>query len=252
MPTKTQINFRKQMKAYKKEASADKEKIFSYIENDMISDYYSIKPKRTYKKPVPVAAIMLLIFIIGVRIYNFAGTNLPNASIGITKAMSGIGSEAAPVRTASNKKLQELHRYLNDINNLKLKQNDITSQYNKSVSDFNNRIITSKGLILSIEELIRQISIISSESESIKEAEGMELYHSMFKEGINLQSSLFEAILLKQKTGKAKYNDDINKLKSKIDTLDAGMMDEMITKFDELGIEYHLNSEGGITYTIRY
>jgi len=80
----------------------------------------------------------------------------------------------------------------------------------------------------------------------------MELYHSMFKEGINLQSSLFEAILLKQKTGKAKYNDDINKLKSKIDTLDAGMMDEMITKFDELGIEYHLNSEGGITYTIRY
>jgi len=46
MPTKTQINFRKQMKAYKKEASADKEKIFSYIENDMVSDYYSIEPKR--------------------------------------------------------------------------------------------------------------------------------------------------------------------------------------------------------------
>jgi len=252
MPTKTQINFRKQMKAYKKEASADKEKIFSYIENDMISDYYSIEPKRTYKKPVPVAAIILLIIIIGVRIYNFAGTNIPNASIGTAKAISGIGSETAPVRTALNKELQELHRYLNDINSLKLKQNDITAQYNKSVSDFNNRIITTKGLVLSIEELIRQISIISNESESIEEVEGMEHYHNMFKEGINLQSSLFEAILLKQKTGKAKYNDDINVLKSKIDILNAEMMDVMITKFDELGIEYHLNSEGGITYTIRY
>jgi len=74
----------------------------------------------------------------------------------------------------------------------------------------------------------------------------------MFKESISLQSSLFEAILLKQKTGKAKYNDDISKLKSKIYILNAEMMDEMITKFDELGIEYQLNSEGGITYTIRY
>ena len=90
MPTKTQINFRKQMKAYKKEASADKEKIFSYIENDMISDYYSIEPKRKYIKPVPVAAIILLIIIIGVRIYNFAGTNIPNTSIGIAKTIRGI------------------------------------------------------------------------------------------------------------------------------------------------------------------
>lgn len=252
MLTKTQKNFRKQMKEYKKEASADEEKIFSYIENDMISDYYSIKPKRTYKRAVPVAAIILLMVIAGVRIYNFTSTNIPNASIAITQAISNIGREAALVQTVASISSQELHNYLKNINNLELKQNDIMSQYNKLVSDFNNEIITPKGFILSTEELIKQIDILSSEFEDIKEVEEMNRYHGLLKEGIDLRVSLFEAILLKQKTGKAKYNNDINEITGKINTLNGKMKNEMITKFDEFGIEYYLNSKGGITYTIRY
>ena len=252
MPTKTQINFRKQMKAYKKEASTDKEKIFSYIENDIISDYYSIKPKRVYKKSIPVAAIILIILTVGVRGYHFINTKAPSSPIGIIQVISSVGSGAASVRTAADKKSQELHSYLNDINDIKIKQNNIISQYNKLVSDFNNGIVTRKGFALSIEDLIKQIDIIINELENIKQVEEMSCYHSMFKESINLQSSLFKAMLLKQKTAKSKYNDNINDIIAKIDIINTEMKNELVKRFDELGIEYYLNSEGGITYTIKY
>lgn len=252
MPTKTQTNFKNQMKSYKKEASADKEKIFSYIENDMISDYYSIKPKRVYKRSVPAAAIILLIIIVGVRIYGFTTANVPNASIGITQAIRSKGSGDFSVRTTANKDLQGLHSYLNDINGLKLKQNNVISSYNKSVSDFNNDIITLKGFVLRIEELINQIGIINYEFEGIEVVDEMERYHRLFNEGIQLQSALFEAVLLKHKTGKSKYINDINEIGSKIDIINAEMKNEMITRFDELGIEYEINPQGVITYTIRY
>ncbi|HYE83632.1 MAG TPA: hypothetical protein VEG39_15875 [Clostridia bacterium] len=247
MLTETQKNFRKQMKLYKNRDLTGEDEIFSYIENEMISGYYSVKSKKTYKKSIPAAAILFIIIAIGLKIYNYKITNLSNAYAGVPQIISSIN-----LNNNGNEHLNRVHGFLNDMNNINMKQNSIAAQYNYTVSEYNSGEITKKGFIIRIEEMKGQLKLISGECENIKAIEGMEHYHNLAKSGISLQWSFFEGVILKQNTVEVKYDTIIDRYRSDIDNNCNKMKQELISIFDGLGIEYNIKSNGDIMYTMRY
>ncbi len=255
MLSKTQKNFRKQMDAYKKDADSNsREQVYSYIEKDMISSYYTQKSKRFYKKPfVSVPFIMFLLYIV----YSMYGHMVPNGVVPVGDMRLGTNAQRISIKDSSEdaafrKQQTAVSQYLNQINELNLSVNEVIESYNKATSDFDNGLLTEKGLIENLQQVehrAEEIFLKLGDVEIPTDNTNVLTYYDVQLEKFKLQYEIMQNAVVLYRTKDNKYQAEHERLRSRIMELQEKGNGLMLDIFDDFKYDYKANESGGYTYS---
>lgn len=251
MPTETQKNFKRQMKEYQKSKANNSDQVFSYIENDMISDYYTQKPKRRLRKTIPIGTILILAIYFGLRIYGSIQPLLnKEITINSNDLIATSLNNTINMNSSNSWETRELYAYIQKTDELNKQLNEKINEYNSAIKEYNENLITNKGYIQKVKSIRENIILLKSEIGEIEVVEGMDEYYNACIYSFDSSIILMEKDVLYQETGDKKY---IKERKAIIDGINEHKYDyraALLKRFDELGIKYSVLEDGTIRYYI--
>lgn len=235
MPTETQKNFKKQMAKLQKQInSKSDEKIFSYIENDHIHNYYSPKKSRRVRNFSIMGILMFMLSMYGLytRVKSTLDVQNPNSlnyrisSMEKAAGFSGISS-------------REIYEYLEKVNPFEV---EVSSYLTDISSNFNNYMNTNRELLLSsLSSYKKRTEGISSDIIKIEPPYELLEYHKKLFEKIN---SIFNYFEVCERAAKNQNAEDINFKISNINLSQKLLTAELLKVFDKNGIKYEKTEEG--------
>lgn len=252
MPTETQKNFRKEMNQHINEKNETKNSsYFSYIENDFIDDYYTIKKKRR-RKIYAGSFIAVIILFISMHSQIFAMTNMISKIV-FNKSVS-IPTISASFLSNQKYDFVIVTEYMKFIKAIHA-QNDVFAKETASLkSNFDSKVITKNIYLLELrnikEKYLQNYLDLKVFSEK-NLPRGFEKYNVVILKQLSSEAHYIDSIMIYAENPTQNNFNQLNADVHEINYYSDEIYNELQAVFDALNIEYETGDDKIIHYTLK-